>query len=74
MKVDIGDVEDPVDPKQQIEEQCKPKCEAFEKAYQQCCERIEGDESGEKHCTGQYFDFWQCVDKCAYGPTMEHTS
>nr|XP_009608979.1 uncharacterized protein LOC104102845 [Nicotiana tomentosiformis] len=31
---------------------------------QACAKRIEGDESGHKHCTGQYFDYWQCIDKC----------
>ncbi|KAL6179083.1 hypothetical protein ACLB2K_050599 [Fragaria x ananassa] len=29
-----------------------------------CVKRIQGDESGHKHCTGQYFDYWSCVDKC----------
>ncbi|KAA3460900.1 cytochrome b-c1 complex subunit 6-like [Gossypium australe] len=29
-----------------------------------CVKRIEGDESGHKHCTGQYFDYWACIDKC----------
>ena len=47
IQVDIGDVDDPVDPKTQIEEVCKPKCEAFLKAYEACAERIEGDETGE---------------------------
>jgi hypothetical protein len=31
---------------------------------QACVERIKADESGEAHCTGQYFDYWRCVDKC----------
>lgn len=31
---------------------------------QACTRRIEGDESGTKHCTGQYFDYWHCIDKC----------
>lgn len=26
--------------------------------------RVQADETGHKHCTGQYFDYWQCVDKC----------
>lgn len=26
--------------------------------------RIEGDETGNKHCTGQYFDYLSCIDKC----------
>lgn len=31
---------------------------------QACVKRIQGDDSGHKHCTGQYFDYWQCIDKC----------
>lgn len=31
---------------------------------QACKKRIEGDESGHKHCTGQYFDYLSCIDKC----------
>ena len=31
---------------------------------QACEKRVEEDEGGEKHCTGQYFDYWGCVDKC----------
>jgi ubiquinol-cytochrome c reductase subunit 6 len=31
---------------------------------QACMKRIHGDDSGQKHCTGQYFDYWYCVDKC----------
>ena len=31
---------------------------------QKCSKRIEGDESGEAHCTAQFFDYWKCVDKC----------
>uniref|UniRef100_M4EDC0 CDP-diacylglycerol--serine O-phosphatidyltransferase n=1 Tax=Brassica campestris TaxID=3711 RepID=M4EDC0_BRACM len=29
-----------------------------------CVKRIQGDDSGHKHCTGQYFDYWHCIDKC----------
>ncbi|KAG8364090.1 hypothetical protein BUALT_Bualt19G0090500 [Buddleja alternifolia] len=29
-----------------------------------CAKRIQDDDSGHKHCTGQYFDYWRCVDKC----------
>ncbi|KAJ6685241.1 hypothetical protein OIU79_015330 [Salix purpurea] len=32
--------------------------------YQACVKRIQDDETGHKHCTGQYFDYWSCVDKC----------
>ena len=30
---------------------------------QRCMKRVENDDSGQKHCTGQYFDYWSCVDK-----------
>ncbi|KAH7662246.1 ubiquinol-cytochrome c reductase subunit 6 protein, partial [Dioscorea alata] len=56
--------EDPIDQKKYLEEICKPKCVRPLRAYQACVERIKGDESGSKHCTGQYFDYWTCVDTC----------
>ncbi|CAI9765349.1 unnamed protein product [Fraxinus pennsylvanica] len=56
--------EEPVDPKQELEARCKAPCTRPLKEYQACSKRIQGDESGHKHCTGQYFDYWQCVDKC----------
>lgn len=31
---------------------------------QKCAKRVESDTTGEAHCTGQYFDYWKCVDKC----------
>lgn len=33
-------------------------------ALQRCAKRVDSDETGEAHCTGQYFDYWKCVDKC----------
>ncbi|KAM5574706.1 cytochrome b-c1 complex subunit 6-1, mitochondrial [Rosa sericea] len=56
--------EEPVDQKKYLEDSCKPKCVKPFLQYQACVKRIEGDESGHKHCTGQYFDYWSCVDKC----------
>ncbi|AES63375.2 cytochrome B-c1 complex subunit 6 [Medicago truncatula] len=56
--------EEPVDPKKLLEESCKPKCVRPLLEYQACIKRIQGDDSGQKHCTGQYFDYWYCVDKC----------
>ncbi|KAL8155970.1 cytochrome b-c1 complex subunit 6-1, mitochondrial-like [Apium graveolens] len=56
--------EEPVDQKQLLEEACKPKCVKALFEYQACVKRIQGDETGHKHCTGQYFDYWHCVDKC----------
>ncbi|KAH0939527.1 hypothetical protein HID58_006988, partial [Brassica napus] len=64
----LADVE-VVDPKKCLEESCKPKCVKPLLEYQACVKRVQGDESGHKHCTGQYFDYWQCVDKCV-GPKL----
>ncbi|KAI4367460.1 hypothetical protein MLD38_023196 [Melastoma candidum] len=61
--LDMAD-DEPVDPKKYLEEGCKPKCVKPLLDYQACVKRIEGDDSGHKHCTGQYFDYWSCVDKC----------
>ncbi|XP_024011031.1 cytochrome b-c1 complex subunit 6 [Eutrema salsugineum] len=58
-----------VDPKKCLEESCKPKCVKPLLEYQACVKRIQDDESGHKHCTGQYFDYWHCVDKCV-GPKL----
>ncbi|CAN6339743.1 unnamed protein product, partial [Urochloa humidicola] len=59
----MADVE-PVDPKNHLEERCKPQCVKSLYDYERCMKRIENDGSGQKHCTGQYFDYWSCVDKC----------
>ncbi|PHT38599.1 Cytochrome b-c1 complex subunit 6, partial [Capsicum baccatum] len=56
--------EEVVDQKATLEVSCKPKCVRQLKEYQACTKRIEGDETGNKHCTGQYFDYWHCIDKC----------
>ena len=45
------DDDEPVDHKPEVEEKCMPKCEKFVKLYEACAERIEGDETGEAHCT-----------------------
>ncbi|EFJ28000.1 hypothetical protein SELMODRAFT_69978, partial [Selaginella moellendorffii] len=52
------------DPKLELEEMCRPRCVKQFLAYQACCKRIEDDDTGSKHCTGQYLDFWNCIDKC----------
>ncbi|KAL9692000.1 hypothetical protein QQ045_012430 [Rhodiola kirilowii] len=52
------------DPKKYLEEGCMPKCVKPLRSYQACVKRVESDETGHKHCTGQYFDYWSCVDKC----------
>ena len=51
------------DLKPEIEATCKPQCIKQLMAYQACTKRIEAKHNG--HCTGQYFDYWSCVDKCA---------
>nr|GEY90304.1 cytochrome b-c1 complex subunit 6-like [Tanacetum cinerariifolium] len=56
--------EEPVDQKKYFEDLCKPKCVRAWLDYQGCVKRVQADETGHKHCTGQYFDYWQCVDKC----------
>ncbi|XP_059653368.1 cytochrome b-c1 complex subunit 6-1, mitochondrial isoform X1 [Cornus florida] len=70
--------EEAVDPKKLLEEACKPKCvkqlleyqvkmdmcQDHIKIFLACVKRIQGDATGNKHCTGQYFDYWSCVDKC----------
>ncbi|VVB03700.1 unnamed protein product [Arabis nemorensis] len=61
--------EEAVDQKKYLEQSCKPKCVKPLLDYQACVKRIQDDESGHKHCTGQYFDYWHCVDKCV-GPKL----
>ncbi|KAJ6335837.1 hypothetical protein OIU78_012445 [Salix suchowensis] len=56
--------EEPVDPKKYLEDSCKPKCVKPLLEYEACVKRVERDDSGHKHCTGQYFDYWFCIDKC----------
>ncbi|XP_020260523.1 cytochrome b-c1 complex subunit 6-like [Asparagus officinalis] len=56
--------DEPVDQKKYLEERCKPVCVKPLFEYQACVKRIKDDETGHKHCTGQYFDYWSCVDKC----------
>ncbi|GMH35575.1 hypothetical protein BSKO_03443 [Bryopsis sp. KO-2023] len=51
--------------KPEYEAKCKVKCLTELSAYNACAERIKNDTTGEAHCTGQYFDFWHCTDKCA---------
>ncbi|KAK6135361.1 hypothetical protein DH2020_030872 [Rehmannia glutinosa] len=41
----------PVDPKRELEDRCKAPCTRPLKEYQACAKRIQGDESGHKHCT-----------------------
>lgn len=54
--------DDAENPKPAIEDACKPECMKQLLAYQRCTKRIKGHQGA--HCTGQYFDYWECVDKC----------
>eukprot|EP00293_Proteomonas_sulcata_P009220 CAMPEP_0184309916 /NCGR_PEP_ID=MMETSP1049-20130417/21210_1 /TAXON_ID=77928 /ORGANISM="Proteomonas sulcata, Strain CCMP704" /LENGTH=75 /DNA_ID=CAMNT_0026623177 /DNA_START=12 /DNA_END=239 /DNA_ORIENTATION=+ len=61
-----------VDPKPEIEEGCKSHCQKHLAALEACTERtnkaIAEAKPGEEvpnHCTGQYHDFWHCIDHCA---------
>ncbi|KAM0909833.1 hypothetical protein ACQ4PT_014557 [Festuca glaucescens] len=55
--------EEASDPKALLEAQTKAKCVRQWYLYKDCVKRIADDETGHKHCTGQYFDYWKCVDK-----------
>ncbi|XP_048226682.1 cytochrome b-c1 complex subunit 6-1, mitochondrial isoform X1 [Ricinus communis] len=56
--------EELVDQKRYLEDSCKPKCVKPLIEYEACIKRIEGEDPGQKHCTGQYFDYLSCVDRC----------
>ncbi|XP_022772360.1 cytochrome b-c1 complex subunit 6-like [Durio zibethinus] len=56
--------EGPVDQKKYLEDICKSDCAKPMHDYAECMKRISGDDTGIKHCTGQYFDYMACVDKC----------
>lgn len=58
------DEADVVDPMPAIEKECHVPCVKAWKIYEECVKRIEGDETGDKHCTGYYFDYWTCNHHC----------
>ena len=47
---------------------CLTPCPVSLQHTQACAERIKSDTTGQAHCTGQYFDFWHCVDHCVSVP------
>lgn len=59
------DEDEIVDIKPDIEEACRPGCSKLWASYEACVARAKKDTTGEAHCTGQYLDFWKCIDKCA---------
>ena len=71
IRSDIEEEEDPVCPKPEVEEACKPKCINALMEYEACVKRIESDTTGEAHCTGQYFDYFSCIDACAAKPLFD---
>ena len=56
--------EEPVNPRPEIEEACRPQCVKPMLEYEKCATRIADDQTGEAHCTGQYFDMLECLDRC----------
>ncbi|TYG76038.1 hypothetical protein ES288_D03G080900v1 [Gossypium darwinii] len=56
--------EEPVDQKKLLESICQSNCAKPKNGYEECVKRISGDDTGTMHCTGQYFDYLACVDKC----------
>uniref|UniRef100_A0A0E0IYK2 Complex III subunit VI n=1 Tax=Oryza nivara TaxID=4536 RepID=A0A0E0IYK2_ORYNI len=69
--IDFQADEEPVDPKKYLEERCKPQCVKPLYEYEKCVKRVEKDDTGHKHCTGQYFDYWSCIDKCVAPKLLE---
>eukprot|EP00924_Labyrinthula_sp_SR-Ha-C_P000737 maker-scaffold_7-snap-gene-2.18-mRNA-1 protein AED:0.35 eAED:0.35 QI:159/1/1/1/1/1/3/121/68 len=61
-----------IDPKPLLEEKCKPKCSSWWKEYEACAERVRKSNNPEAHCSGQYFDFYHCIDKCAAPEMLKH--
>jgi ubiquinol-cytochrome c reductase subunit 6 len=54
-----------------IREECKQKsCAKFVAKYNDCVSRIDAIKAkdAEGTCTPQYFDMWECVDKCVRSP------
>eukprot|EP00958_Prasinococcus_capsulatus_P002285 scaffold206_cov400-Prasinococcus_capsulatus_cf.AAC.3 len=43
---------------------CPASLSSHHWCVQACAERVEKDTTGEAHCTGQYFDYLACLDKC----------
>jgi len=62
--------DEPVDPRPAIEEACKPGCASYWKKYEECAARVQA--KGEGHCSGQYFEFYHCIDHCAAPKIFKH--
>merc|ERR1712002_64794 len=70
--------EDLVDPREAIKDRCgrTKECKSFSSALSECNDRLEkGDLLFEgETCTEELFNFLHCVDHCAAGSTMRHSS
>lgn len=66
----VVDLPDPAeDQSPAIEKECHGSCLSAFAAYEACAKRIEDKPDG--HCTGQYLDYWECIDKCSAGVPRE---
>lgn len=55
--------------KKSLEEKAHPKCLKKWAEYEACGQRIKGDTTGEAQCSGQYFEYWHCVDALVRPPS-----
>eukprot|EP00499_Haloplacidia_sp_CaronLabIsolate_P007868 CAMPEP_0196780252 /NCGR_PEP_ID=MMETSP1104-20130614/7377_1 /TAXON_ID=33652 /ORGANISM="Cafeteria sp., Strain Caron Lab Isolate" /LENGTH=66 /DNA_ID=CAMNT_0042150449 /DNA_START=27 /DNA_END=227 /DNA_ORIENTATION=+ len=58
------------DPKAQLEQECHPRCTQQWSTYEECKARVE--KSGEGDCSGWYFDYFKCIDKCVTPQLFQH--
>ena len=58
-----------VDPKPEFDKKCHSHCTKAWDAYKACETRIE--EKGAGQCSGQYMDYFKCIDKCATKPLFK---
>lgn len=65
------DDDEPVDIRPEVEEKCRTTCVKQWALYEACVSRVKKDTTGEAHCSGQYLDFWKCVDLCAIPKVFE---
>jgi ubiquinol-cytochrome c reductase subunit 6 len=56
--------------KKSLEEKAHPKCLKKWAEYEACTQRIKNDTTGEAQCSGQYFEYWHCVDALVLPPSL----
>jgi ubiquinol-cytochrome c reductase subunit 6 len=59
-----------LDPKVLAENECNGRCASQWAQYNACAQRISNDKTGEKNCSGQYFDVWKCIDQCVRSTSL----